>query len=346
MKYMKAVAVFAPNDVRVVDDVPVPQIGEYEALVKVAYCGFCNGTDTRIINGAMDFDYPLVLGHEGAGEVIAIGNKVRNIEIGDRFIHNNLHANAGNGYFKAHGGMAQYGLVVDHQAMLEDGYTNKNLEFYKKFAKIPRDFDFKHGAMLLTLSECMSAVRNFGINVGSDVLIFGAGPMGTAIAAYSKLAGANSVVIVSGTEERLQNALKVSKADEIINYNKINVADAIGNRRFDVSVDAVGSTSVIIQASSFLKPYGVVGGLGVLRKDDRLLDMSKLQNNTGVHMLNFPYGEYDIIDENVDLIKAGKIRPEDYYSHIVNMDNISEAIELVKNKKALKVLIEIDGSMK
>ena len=346
MANMKAIAVFAPNDVRVVNDVPIPELGPYEALVKVAYCGFCNGTDTRIISGAMDFDYPLVLGHEGAGEVIAIGDKVRNIEIGDRYIHNNLHADAGNGYFKAHGGMAQYGLVVDHHAMLDDGYTRKDLEFYKKFAKIPRDFDFKHGAMLLTLSECMSAVRNFGIKEGSDVLIFGAGPMGTAIAAYSKLAGAKSVVIVSGTEARLQNALRVSKADETINRNKVDVAKAIGDRRFDVAVDAVGSTEVIIQASGFLKPYGVVGGLGVLRKNDRLLDMSKLQNNTSVQMLNFPYGEYDIMDENIALIQSGKIKPEDYYSHIVSMDDITEAVELIKNKKALKVLVEIDGSMK
>ncbi len=346
MEYMKAVAVLEPHQVKVVEDVPIPEIGEYEALVKVAYCGFCNGTDMQIINGTMQFEnYPLVLGHEGAGQVIKIGKKVKNIEIGDRFIHNNLYPDAGNGYGKAHGGMAQYGIVVDHQAMLEDGYTISELPFYKKQAKFPRDISFRDGAMLLTMCECMSAVRNFGIGEGTKVLIFGAGPMGTALAAYSRLAGAATVVMVDGIEERLNNAKKIAHVDETINFSTDDVGNVIGERRFDVAIDAVGLTSVILQASSFLKPYGRVGALGVLKKNDCQLDMRKLQNNTMVQMLNFPFGEYDIIDENIELIRSGKIKTSDYYSHIVPMDEIETVVDMVKNKKALKVLIEIDSSL-
>ena len=51
---MKAVAVFAPGDVRVVTDVPIPEPGDYEVLVKVMYCGFCNGSDFQIINNTME----------------------------------------------------------------------------------------------------------------------------------------------------------------------------------------------------------------------------------------------------------------------------------------------------
>lgn len=347
MEYMKAVAVMKPNEIKVVEDVPIPVAGEYEALVKVAYCGFCNGTDMQIINGTMQFDnYPLVLGHEGAGEVIQVGKKVRNIEIGDRFIHNNLYPDAGNGYGKAHGGMAQYGLVVDHKAMLEDGYSVSELPFYKKQAKFSKELSFIDGAMLLTLCECMSAVRNFGIKEGTEVLIFGAGPMGTALAEYSRLAGAKKVIIVDGIEERLSYAKKIARVDETINFNTVKVEEAIGDRLFDVAIDAVGLTSVILQASSFLKPYGRVGALGVLKNYDCQFDMRQLKNNTMVQMLNFPYGEYDIIEENVELIRTGKIKTSDYYSHIVSIDEIDKAVDLVKSKQALKVIIEIDGSIK
>lgn len=342
MEYMKAVAVLKPNEAKVVDDVPVPEIKDYEALVKVAYCGFCNGTDMQIINGTMQFNnYPLVLGHEGAGEVVKIGNKVRNIRIGDRFIHNNLHPDAGNGYGKAHGGMAQYGIVVDHQAMIEDGYPISELPFYKKQAKFPDSLSFIDGAMLLTMCECMSAVRNFGIKEGTEVLIFGAGPMGTAVAAYSRLAGANKIIMVDGIKERLDYAKKIAHVDEIINFNEVKVEDAIGDRLFDVAIDAVGLTSVIIQASSFLKPYGRVGAMGVLKSSDCQIDMRKLKNNTMVQMLNFPYGEYDILDENVELIQAGKIKTSDYYSHIIPIDELDKIIEMVKNKQALKVIVKI-----
>lgn len=347
---MKAVAVFGPGDVRIVNDVPIPEVGDYEALVQAAYCGFCNGTDTQLINGTVPKteglrDYPFVLGHEGAGVVIKIGKKVRNIRIGDRYIHNNLHEDAGNGYHKAHGGMAEYGLVVDHQAMLEDGYTVSQLEFYKKFARVPRDFKLKDAAMLLTLSECMSAVRNFGIGEGMHVLIFGGGPMGIACAAYSKLAGAEYVMLVDGNDSRLEHAKKVAHVDATANYRKENVEEAIGDHRFHAAIDAVGATRIIAQASGFLKPYGVVGSLGVLKANDRMLDFNQIQNNTRVQKLNYPYGEYDIMDENIELIRKGLICPEDYYSHVLPMDEVGTAMQMIKERKALKVILEINGNL-
>lgn len=348
---MKAVAVYGPGDVRIVHDVPVPRVGDYEALIKVAYCGLCNGTDMQLIAGTVPKsegfrDYPFILGHEGAGVVVEVGSKVRNIEVGDRFIHNNLHEDTGNGYHKAHGGMAEYGLAVDHQAMLEDGYTRPQLEFYKKFAKIPRDFDLQDAGVLLALSESMSAVRNFGVAPGSEVLIFGGGPMGTACAVYSRLAGAKRVVLVDGNDTRLSHAAKIAGLDLTVNYRKQDVDAELGDRRFDVAIDAAGSTKIIAQASAHLKPYGVVGSVGVLKADDRLLDMNLIQNNTRIQKLNYPYGEYAIMDENIRLIQSGKLDPKDFYSHVMPLEQINEAIELVKSRQAMKVVLEIDPNVK
>lgn len=120
------------------DNVPKPVLGDYEALVKVHACGFCNGTDMQIITGTGgDLGngvslYPTVLGHEGAGEVVAVGKKVRHIHVGERWIHPNLYPNVGNGYTKTHGSMAEYGMVSDNQAMLEDGFTEKDFPWVKQ----------------------------------------------------------------------------------------------------------------------------------------------------------------------------------------------------------------------
>jgi D-arabinose 1-dehydrogenase-like Zn-dependent alcohol dehydrogenase len=132
VKMMKAIAVLSPGVVRIVDDVPVPLPGEYEALIRVRACGFCNGTDFQIINNTMGAHegcggYPTILGHEGAGEVVELGRKVRHIQIGDRYVHPNLRPDVGNGYSKTFGGMAQFGLVADHRAMLEDGFKSEDL---------------------------------------------------------------------------------------------------------------------------------------------------------------------------------------------------------------------------
>lgn len=85
------------------DDIPKPVCGDYEALVHVKYCGFCNGTDLHIIDGTMTKEaglgeYPTVLGHESSGVVVEVGKKVRNIKIGDHYVHINLYPEVGGGY--------------------------------------------------------------------------------------------------------------------------------------------------------------------------------------------------------------------------------------------------------
>ncbi len=66
-------------------EVPMPKIGEYDALVKIAACAFCNGTDSHIIEGTFPFISPLpvILGHESVGQVVEVGSKVRNYKAGD-----------------------------------------------------------------------------------------------------------------------------------------------------------------------------------------------------------------------------------------------------------------------
>jgi threonine dehydrogenase-like Zn-dependent dehydrogenase len=113
---------------------------------------------------------------------------------------------------------------------------------------------------------------------------------------------------------------------------------------FDRAVDAVGLSSVVSEASLRLKPFGVVCSLGVLRKDDNLVNLSALRNNTRVHMLNFPYREYDVLDENLEYIKQGLVNPKDYYSHVMPMDRVDEALRLVIEKQTIKVILRVNNS--
>jgi len=343
MEMMKAVAVLKAGDVRVVDNVPKPIPGEYEALIKVYACGVCSGTDSQIINGTLETafgGYPTVLGHEGAGEVIAIGKKVRNIKIGDRFIHPNLYPDVGNGYSKTHGSMAEFGLVCDRQAMKEDKFDEKDIPFPKQH-KFPNSISFVDAGVLLSLAECHSAAKNFGANPGNDILIYGAGPMGIALAMFCKLQGADTIVQIDSVPERLAEAKRIAKVDQVINFASENVDEALYGRKFDLVMDAVGFTSILYEGSARLKPGGKVCSLGVLKKDDRMIDTSRLQCNTSLHMLNFPYGEYDVMDETIALIESGKVNPKDFYSHVIPYEQIEEALQLVKDKKALKVILTI-----
>ncbi|WP_283674756.1 zinc-dependent alcohol dehydrogenase [Butyricicoccus sp. Marseille-Q5471] len=345
MEMMRAVAVLAANDVRVVDDVPKPVPGEYEALVRVHACGICSGTDSQIIAGTLETGfggYPTVLGHEGAGEVIALGSKVRNIRIGERFIHPNLYPDAGNGYTKTHGSMAQFGLVCDRDAMREDGFAEEHIPFPKQH-KFPNSISYIDAGVLLSLAECHSAAKNFGAGSGMEILVYGAGPMGIALAMFCKLRGAKTVVQIDSVSARLEQAKAVAKVDETINFAEENVSEVLNNRKFDLVMDAVGFTSILYEGSGYLKPGGKVCSLGVLKKDDRLIDTSRLQCNTSLHMLNFPYGEYRIMDDTIAMIESGKVNPKDFYSHVLPYDQLEEAFQLVREKKALKVILTFDN---
>lgn len=346
MEFMKGIAVMAPGVVEVRDDIPVPEIGDYEALLRVHACGFCNVTDMEILSGQGGLEggaenmYPTVLGHEGAGEVIAIGKKVRNIKVGERWIHPNLRRNVGNGYHKAHGGMAEYGMVCDTQAMLEDGYVPAEPPWYRQH-RFPETIDYIDAGVLLSLSESHSAAVNFGIGNGSKVLIYGAGPMGIALAMFSVLRGAH-VTQVDRVGERLAIAKEVAGVQRTINSSEQSVSEVLGDEKFDVACDVVGLTEVIYEAGQYVRQGGLIGGMGVLRAHDRLVDVSRLPNNVSFHPLNFPYGEYDIMDETIAMIEDGRIDPKKFYSHVLPFTKIHEAMELVRTKKALKVILDFD----
>ncbi|MGI6005517.1 MAG: zinc-dependent alcohol dehydrogenase [Christensenellales bacterium] len=345
---MRGAVVEKKGVVAIRDDIPMPQIGPYDALVKIVSCGFCNGTDMRIIDAEMSEiqgaqPYPLVLGHEAAGIIETLGEKVRHLAVGEKHIRiNGDGVSQGGKYSSMHGQMAEYGVLTDWQAMAEDGLELPDHPFARlKPSRLPDDFDLTDAGVLLPLCECLSAVRNFDIDSNTDVLIYGAGPMGLALMQYMHIVGAKSVVAIDSVPERLQKAVDIANVDEIHNFITEDIDAALDGRLFDRVIDAVGLSSVLLEGTKRLRPFGMLCSLGVLKKGDSSIDLSYLKNNTRLQMLNFPYREYEVLDENIRYFKEGKISPKDYYSHVLPIEKINEAIELVRSKEAIKVIMTL-----
>jgi len=140
----------------------------------------------------------------------------------------------------------------------------------------------------------------------------------------------------------LEQAVTVAHADMTVNFAMQNTDEVLAGQKFDLVIDAVGFTSILYEGSHCLKPGGKMCSLGVLKKNDRMVDTSKLQCNTSLHILNFPYGEYAIMNDTIELIESGKVNPKNFYSHVLPYEKIDEAMELVRNKKALKVILTFD----
>lgn len=344
-KFMKGVAAVKAGEAVLKDDIPMPVLKDYECLVKIHTCGFCNGTDMQIIHGTLTEDegmmpFPTVLGHEGAGEVIEVGNKVRYIALGDRFIRPDTPKWYGK-YSCTFGTMAEYAVAIDRKAMIEDGIPEEQMPDEGKCEKIPNDISFEDAAVMLSLLECISAIHNFGLKPDMNVLIYGAGPMGMGVANYLKIIGAH-VVLVDGIQKRLDYAKEHFGIEQTIHIQTQKLSECCRPKSFDAVMDIVGATGILLEGTNYLKQGGILCSMGVLKDSDAVLNLLKLQNNTRLHMLNLPYKRMDYMDELVRLIREGKIVPRHYYSHVLPAEKISECIELIRSKDALKVVLSFE----
>ncbi len=120
---MRSVAAIGGGQVELVRDVPMPEIGPYEALVKIRRCGFCNGTDFHIIRGEMAGpvgELPTLIGHENVGEIVQLGSKVRNLKVGDIWLNVPFRLMPGTRYTKTWGAMSDYARLTGHTGAIRE----------------------------------------------------------------------------------------------------------------------------------------------------------------------------------------------------------------------------------
>lgn len=118
---MKSVIVPAPGKIEI-REVETPVINAYQALVKTEMVALCNATDSKLIAGhfpGVD-TYPLALGHENAGIVVAVGEKVRNFKVGDRAIGGLISDFGAQGINSGWGGFSEYVVVNDFEVLKEE----------------------------------------------------------------------------------------------------------------------------------------------------------------------------------------------------------------------------------
>ena len=112
--------------------------------------------------------------------------------------------------------------------------------------------------VLLSLAESHSAAKNFGVTDGTEVLIYGSGPMGMALSLFCGLRGGH-VTQIDKIQERLEMSKRIAKTEHTINSSVEDVDAVLNGKKFDVAIDIVGFTDIIYEASRHVKPGGKVG---------------------------------------------------------------------------------------
>lgn len=203
---MKAVVVHGANDLRV-DELPDPVAREGEVLVAMEWGGIC-GSDISYwrngVSGTAVLKHPLVLGHEVAGRIAAIGPGVDGLALGQPVtVHP---ATASGGYF----GSAAFDPHTD------GGFSSLRVVRAEQIRKLPTGVDTQRGAVAEPLAVAIHAVNRAGEIRGRDVLVNGAGPIGSLVVAAAKYAGAATVTAADVADAPLSIASAMG-ADAVIN---------------------------------------------------------------------------------------------------------------------------------
>ena len=232
-------------------DIPQPALRPDEILVKVAACGVC-GTDLHLFHGeegAGSSILPLVMGHEFSGTVVAVGDQVKKLAVGDHVtVDPNVYCGEcfqcrrGTAHFcenaeaygvSMFGGFAEYCAVVERAAY-----------------KVPDSLDLHHAALVEPVACCLHGIDRANIRPGQTVVIIGAGSIGQLMLQLAKLYGAANIVAVDPIDSKREIALKLGATlavDPIHQDLKQVIADA-GILSVDTVIECVGNPRTMEQA--------------------------------------------------------------------------------------------------
>jgi len=349
---MRAAVVHGPHRLQV-ETVPEPTIGEYEALTHIVACGVCTGTDAHIVSGAFPYmqPYPFILGHESIGRVIDVGSKVRSFKPGDlvlRPVAVRPGATLG-GVGSVFGGYAELGVVADAQAMIDDTPRSQLPPRLPQFAAaqqvVPPTFDPIDAGMFITFKETLSWLHKLGPLPGRDILIFGTGPVGLCFTRIAKYLGARTVIVVGRRDERLDLARQMG-ANAVIDTRRQDVVVACreltDGRGVDYVVEGIGDTSFLALGARLVAQGGQVALYGAPPELSVTLNWAGAAPDWQLRFISPREG--DVHDLALDLMRLGLIDLRSFVSHVLPLERIGEAFQLLREKRALKPVILIDNN--
>lgn len=348
---MRAVVVRGPNDFGL-EDVPEPTPGDYEALVRISHCGICTGTDRHIIAGPAHFPrmqpLPTILGHESIGHVTTLGPKVRYIKEGDQVLRPGAvrYGETLGSFSGSFGGMAEWGLVADARAIIEDTPRTEEpaLPRYALSQQVvPPDFDPVGAGMFITFKETLSWAQDFGVGIGSRVAVFGPGGVGICLMRACKLLGAATVIAIGRREWPLQQALDQG-ADAVVNTAQEDVTTAVRSltdgRLCTHVVDAVGDNALLQQGIALVADGGRLGQYGIPPSRHLDLDWSAAPRNVSFHYIN--PSEARVHDLALGWMRLGLFDPLVLVDLVLPLEEVHQAFDLLDKRYAGRITLAID----
>ena len=323
-------------------DVPVPEIGPNDLLIKIKKTAIC-GTDLHIYNwdewSQKTIPVPMVTGHEFVGEVAAIGSAATGFAVGDR-VSGEGHLTCGHcrncRAGRRHLCRNTVGVGVNRQGCFADYLAIPASNAFKIPASIPDDV----AAMFDPYGNAVHTALSFDL-VGEDVLITGAGPIGIMAVAIAKHVGARHVVITDVNDFRLSLAKEMG-ATRVVNPTKEDLAKVMSElsmtEGFDVGLEMSGNAAAFQQMLKHMNHGGRVAILGIFAKEVAI-DWSQvifkglvLKGIYGREMYETWYKMTAMLQSGLDISRV--------ITHRMNMEEFDAGFKVMNSGKAAKVILD------
>ena len=348
-----------------VKEFPMPQVGDNDILVKVEGCGVC-GTDVHEWKGDPFGLAPVVLGHEGTGEIVALGKNIKcdtagkPLKVGDKLVTSVISCGEC-GICRLHPGTTNlcdnqgiFGLISDSPNKHLNGWFATHLLISGKGATYfeVNDLNLKERMLLELACVCVHALgRGNGtglLNFGSKVLIQGCGPVGLMMIAVLRAAGINHLIAVDGSASRLEMAKKLG-VKTVINFREADTLEkrvaavkAVTNGMgADFAYQCTGAPPAAADIYSYIRRGGGLCEMGFfVNNGECTINPHFALCNKEINLVgswDYSASDYPTTIAFLKQAREMKIPIEDLITHSFPLDKLNEAMEANVCQKGIKI---------
>ena len=324
-------------------EVPVPEIGEHQVLVKMMRLGIC-GSDIHVYHGKHPYtSYPVTQGHEVSGVIEQVGAGVKDLHVGQKVVLE-PQVFCGECYPCTHG---KYNLCNDLKVM---GFqtTGAASEYFavdaEKVDVIPDSMSFDEGAMIEPLAVTVHAAKRFRELAGARVCILGCGPIGILLMQSCKALGAAEVMVTDVSDYRLSLARELG-ADYAYNTREKEFSaamlEAFGPDKADVIYDCAGNDITMNQAIQTCRKGGTIILVAVFANLAQV-DLARLNDSELTLDSSMMYRHEDYVDA-LRIVAEGKVKLEPLMSKHFAFRDFQKAYEYIdaNRESTMKVIVDI-----
>ncbi len=315
----------------IADPAPAPD----EVVLRIEACGIC-GSDLHITEDPVTFGIGqgAVLGHEFAGEVVALGSAVNHLRHGDRVAVAPMWG-CGACDSCRRGDPAWCAKM----RLIGGGYAEFSAVAARQCRVLPPDIPLAEGALAEPVAVGMHCVIRSGMRPGAKVLILGAGPIGLLVAFWARRLGASEVIVADLNRHQEARAAAMGATGFAISGSGLaeELPDLIGGAP-DIVFECVGKRGLIDAAIGLVRLHGTVVGVGLCVGGDEWDAFRAISKEVSIVMsVFFNMAEFSAA---IDALGGGRFRPQALITERIGLDRLPDTFEALRRRTTqCKVLV-------